>query len=94
MARKKSAGRKKGRTMDQSGLLSMTQAAEELGITLEGVRYAIKRGFLQAIEVGPFHLVPRQSLEYYAQNRPLKGWKKGMPRGPRKKKVKKFLSDR
>lgn len=72
----------------------MTQAAEELGITLEGVRYAIKRGFLPAIEVGPFRLVPRQSLEVYAQNRPHKGWKKGVPRGPQKRKVKKFLSDK
>lgn len=73
--------------VEQEDLLSMSEAARELKITLEGVRKAIKSGYLQVIQAGPFRLVPRPAVEAYKKNRPKRGVKPGTKLGPRKKKV-------
>jgi len=66
------------------GLLSMAQVARELGITRQGVAYAIERGYLQAVKVGPYRLIPRHSVEAYKKSRPHRGLQKGTKLGPRK----------
>lgn len=66
--------------------LSKAQAAREIGITLEGVRRAIKSGYLKTIQRGPFQLVLASSVEYYKNHRPKPGTKPGTKLGPRKKK--------
>jgi excisionase family DNA binding protein len=66
------------------GLLSMAQAARELGITRQGVKYAIEHGYLQAVKVGPYRLVPRHAVEAYKKARPHPGPPKGRKLGPRK----------
>lgn len=71
----------------EDGLLSPAQAGRELGITRQGVLYAIERGYLQAVKVGPYRLVPRHAVEAYKKNRPRPGLPKGTKLGPRKKKV-------
>ena len=64
----------------------MAQAGRELGITRQGVLRAVERGYLQAIKVGPYRLVPRHSIEAYKKNRPRPGLPKGTKLGPRRKK--------
>jgi excisionase family DNA binding protein len=66
------------------GLLSMAQVARELGITRQGVKYAIDRGYLQAVKAGPYRLVPRHAVEAYKKARPHPGPPKGRKLGPRK----------
>lgn len=77
---------KKEETRAVEGLLSVAQAGRELGITRQGVLYAIERGYLQAVKVGPYRLVPRHSVEAYKKARPRPGLPKGTKLGPRKKK--------
>lgn len=79
--------KKKEEPKAEGGLLSLTQAGRELGITRQGVLYAIKRGYLQAVKVGPYRLVPWHSVEAYRKNRPRPGFPKGTKLGPRKEKV-------
>lgn len=78
---------KRAAAKTEDGLLSLAQAGRELGITRQGVRYAIERGYLQAVKVGPYRLVPRHSIEAYQKNRPRPGLPKGTKLGPRQKKA-------
>ncbi len=42
--------------------LTVTEAAELLGITAHGVRYLVKRGVLPARRRGPIFLLPRDDV--------------------------------
>jgi hypothetical protein len=59
--------------MKATELLSMAQAAKEVGITRAGIWYAIKQGLLQAEAHGPYTLIPRSELERYKKHRPAVG---------------------
>jgi hypothetical protein len=65
-------------------LLSLAQAGREIGMTRQGVSYAVKRGYLQAVRVGPYRLIPRQSVETYQKARPRSGPAKGRKLGRHK----------
>jgi excisionase family DNA binding protein len=62
---------------EHDGLLSQAQAAKLLNMTREGVRYLLKRGYLQAVKVGPYTLIPRHSIEAYAKTERKPGPKPG-----------------
>ena len=60
--------------------LTVAQAADELGFTLEGIRVAIKRSkLLEAHRYGNVYLIERSALERYRDTR-----KMGRPPGTKK----------
>jgi excisionase family DNA binding protein len=59
--------------MNPKELLSMAQAAKEIGITRAGVLYAIKEDLLKAKKHGPYYLITRDEVERYKKQRPAIG---------------------
>ncbi|MEM7331024.1 MAG: helix-turn-helix domain-containing protein [Chloroflexota bacterium] len=57
-------------------LLTVTQAAHEMGRTTTSVRRAIRRGTLKAEKVGSVWIIIRDDLEEYLNNPPKPGPKK------------------
>lgn len=47
--------------------LTLVEAAEELGLKPDSLRWQIKRGKLRAKKVGPIWLVPRREVDRYAR---------------------------
>lgn len=45
-----------------SNLLSISQVAEELGLTVHGVRWRIHAGQLPFIKLGPYYYIDRDEL--------------------------------
>lgn len=46
-------------------LVSVTEAAEQLGITPDAARRAVQRGTLKATRVGSFYVVTLEEVERY-----------------------------
>lgn len=59
------------------GVLSLAQAAKELGVTPAALRKAIYDGRLEATKVGAAHVTSREALERFAAERAPRGPKKG-----------------
>lgn len=60
-------------------MLTISEAAEELGVSLSTVSHAIRRGRLGAVRFKHLKLIPRTALEQYAKTRKVgrpKGWRK------------------
>lgn len=60
-------------------LLTITEAAEELGIRADSLRQAVLRGAVQAERAGGIWLLRRQEIEKYRQQRKPN---RGRPRKP------------
>ena len=54
-------------------LISMAQAAREVGITRAGILYAVKKRILLAEKHGPYWLLDRKDVQHYRKNRPTLG---------------------
>ena len=48
-----------------NNLLTITMAAEHLGISRQAVALAIKRGKLPSMKIGNVHLIQKDSLDLY-----------------------------
>ena len=62
-------------------MLTIPQAAEELGVTRQNIWHAIKRGRIKALRFGHVALIPRSALEEYEAT---KGQNVGRPKKKRK----------
>lgn len=70
----------KRKRKEEPEMLTVTEAARELGVGLTAVSKAISRGRLQFMQVKHLKLIPRSALEMYVKSKSKGGWPKGRPR--------------
>jgi excisionase family DNA binding protein len=68
--------------MKERRLLTIPQAADEIGMSRVSLWRLVKKGALRSIPAGRFRLIDADDLEkFQSEDRPA-GWPKGKPRKP------------